>query len=303
MELYAEADPFATGTGSEVLAHLTFLNDFAPLDSGSVSMHLKVGSQSRQAEGKFLQPGIYLFEIEPDVAGQATISFDVESNRGRYTIEVSGIVVYSDMHEAEHMAMHIAYDDPGGIVFTKEQSWKVDFATRNPVLSHFGQVIRTTALVRPAQSDMYSIVARTSGVADLSGDVLYEGTEVDAGQALFMIAASDFAGENSYVRYVEAKNNYEESRVNYERKKNLADDNIVTQSELMEARRDYETSKAVFENLRDNFDQGKQVVKSPVSGYVTQRYVQNGEYVEAGQKLLDVSQNRRLVLLADVAQK
>lgn len=303
MELFAEADPLIVGHESHILAHFTYLEDFSPLDSGRVSLSLKAGSEElHQTIDAPLRPGIYAFKITPPAAGPGTIIFDVQGKHGSHRI-VTDVEVFADAHDAIHEADEHSVDDPAAIVFTKEQSWKVDFSTIAVGLEEFGQVIKTTALVRPSQNDMVSIVARTSGIVDLSGDNVFEGTAVTAGKPLFMISGDAFAGDNSYVRFIEAQNTYEEARANYERIQALAADRIVTEPELLESKRRFETAKVIYESLRKNFDSGKQVVQSPVAGYVDHIYVRNGEYVEAGRKLVDVAQNKKFLLLADVQQK
>ena len=303
-ELYAEATPFVVDQASDILAHFTHLHDFSSLDSGSVSLSLIVGSKGvRQTIDSPLRNGIYSFSITPIATGPGELIFDIKTNKGASKVIVQNIIVYADNETAFHEADELIITDPNGIIFTKEQSWKIDFSTVEAKSSEFGQVIRTGALIQASQNDKVSVVARTGGIVTLSGDNIFEGTAVTAGAELFKISGAGLAGDNSHVRYVEAKNNYEESKANYERLKTLAEDKIVPESELLEAKSAYETSKFIYENLKQNFEGGAQIVKSPINGFVSQMYVRNGEYVEAGQPLFDVAQNKKLVLMADVQQK
>ncbi len=303
-ELFAEADPFVLDQSSAILAHLTFLDNFQPLNNGSITLRLIVGSKGiRQPIDEPVRSGIYSFSMVPVASGNGKLIFDIKNAKGESKIIVEDIYVYKDAHDAIYEAEEQLLSDPNGIVFTKEQSWKVDFSTIEVAREDFGQVIKTAAMIRPSQSDKVSIVARTGGIVVFAGDNIFEGTAVRAGVELFSISGAGLAGDNSHVRFVEAKNNFEESEANYERMKVLAEDKIVPESDLLEAKRNYETSKVVYENLRDNFSGGEQIVKSPINGFVNHLYVSNGEYVEAGQALLDVAQNKKLVLMADVQQK
>jgi multidrug efflux pump subunit AcrA (membrane-fusion protein) len=56
----------------------------------------------------------------------------------------------------------------------------------------------------------------------------------------------------------------------------------------------------VYNNLRNNFSEGKQNVSAPIGGYITKVLVRNGEYVEAGQSVLIVSQNRGWFIKAEL---
>lgn len=303
-ELFAEADPFVLDQPSGILAHVTFLEDFKPLNSGSITVSLIVGSKGiRQTIEEPLRSGIYTFNLVPVASGSGQIVFDIKNEIGESKIVIDNIYVYQDTHDAIHEAEEQLIADPNGIIFTKEQSWKVDFSTVEVSKVDFGQVIKTSAMISPSQSDKVSIVARTSGIVMLPSDNIYEGTSVREGMELFSISGANLAGDNSNVRFIEVKNNFEESEANYERMRVLAEDKIVTQSDLLAAKRYYETSKAVYQSLKDNFSDGAQIVRSPINGFVNHLYVGNGQYVEAGQVLLDVAQNIKLVLMADVQQK
>ena len=46
LELYVQAEPFAVDHESEVIAHITRLDDFKPLDKGTVTARLITGSDT-----------------------------------------------------------------------------------------------------------------------------------------------------------------------------------------------------------------------------------------------------------------
>ena len=62
-------------------------------------------------------------------------------------------------------------------------------------------------------------------------------------------------------------------------------------------------AKVVFDNLNKNLDSSGQSVTTPINGFVKQLFVQNGQYVEAGQPIITISQNETLLLRAEVRQK
>ncbi|MDZ7878372.1 MAG: efflux RND transporter periplasmic adaptor subunit [Saprospiraceae bacterium] len=188
-------------------------------------------------------------------------------------------------------------------VFTKEQSWKVDFATEYPRTGPFGQVIKTTALIEPANGDELVITAKTSGMVRLTSNSLLEGQEVRSGQVLFSVSSNELAENNFGVKFTEAQSNYEKAKADYERVSELAKDKIVSEKDLLTAKNSFENAKAVYDNLNRNFNTNGQSVSSPMRGFVKQLLVKNGAYVEAGQPLLVVSQNKTLKLTAQVPQK
>jgi len=58
-----------------------------------------------------------------------------------------------------------------------------------------------------------------------------------------------------------------------------------------------------YNNLLQNFNQSGQKIHSSMNGFVKQLLVQNGQYVETGQALVSISQNKSLMVSADVQQK
>ncbi|MCK7534990.1 MAG: biotin/lipoyl-binding protein [Marinilabiliales bacterium] len=147
------------------------------------------------------------------------------------------------------------------------------------------------------------MTAKTGGVISFRGNSIVEGTNVSNGQVLLTIKGSGLAENNSAVRYAEALNNFEKAKADYERAKLLAEDKIVSDKQLLEAKTQYENTRSVYESFDQNFSAAGQIVSSPMTGFVKQLFVRNGQYVEAGQPLTVISQNKSLLLHAEVQQK
>jgi RND family efflux transporter MFP subunit len=303
-EVFAEADPLVAGERVNFLSHFTHLSDFSALEAGKVKLRLIVnGKETSQTLSHPLRKGIYSFDIEPETAGNGEIIFEIETASGTSQVVASDITVYAHEEDAHAAAEAETPEATNATVFTKEQSWKIDFASELPVREPFGEVIKTTAQVQAAQTDEMVLTSKTSGIVLLGSNTVLPGNEVSSGQNLFTISGSSFADNNSTVRFLEAQNNFEKARLDYERVQGLADEKIVSQKELLEAKNTFENAKAVFTNLNKNFSASGQNVKSPVNGFIKQLYIQNGEYVEAGQPVAVVSQNKNLLLYAEVQSK
>ena len=80
-------------------------------------------------------------------------------------------------------------------------------------------------------------------------------------------------------------------------------DNIISQKDFHERKLTYENAKTTFNNIANSYTTGGQQVKSPIKGYIKNILVSEGQYVEVGQPIASVSQNRKLILKAEVAQK
>jgi len=303
-ELFAEADPFVTGVSSNVLSHFTALPGFKPLPSGSVTIRLTVNGQTvEEAVENPVRRGIYSFDVTPAGAGKGTMEFLIRTETGESRIIVPEVTVYAGAGEAEEDVEKNAAASVNTTAFTKEQSWKIDFSTGNPSREPFGQVIKTTALVEPAQGNESVVTARSSGVISFTGKNILEGIKVSSGQPLLTIRGSGLAEDNSGVRFAEAQNNYEQAKAEYDRAVILAADKIVSGKQLLEAKTRFENARSVYENLQQNFSRSGQTVTSPITGFVRQLMVENGQYVEAGQPLMVISQNSTVMLRAEVQQR
>jgi biotin carboxyl carrier protein len=183
-EVFAEAEPFIVRQTGEILAHFSHLKNFKPLEEGSVTVSLIVGTDGiRQTLEQPTSPGIYQFSLQPTVAGAGRLVFDIKTKEGEQQIVIPNITVFTNEHDAHEAAAETAITSVNGVVFTKEQSWKIDFATEEVRREPFGQIIRTTAQIQPSQGDERIISAKASGTVVFNANVT-EGKAVTAGQTL-----------------------------------------------------------------------------------------------------------------------
>jgi membrane fusion protein, heavy metal efflux system len=182
-ELFAEAEPFIKDATSGILTHITDLADFSPLTEGTVTVSLIIGTNGiRQTLEKPTREGIYLFNLQPGVTGTGKLLFEIATPDSTYSITINGVTVFADEHDAIHTAEEAAIENPNAITFTKEQSWKIDFVTGTPRMIQFGEVIKTTARIQPAQGEEVILTAQTNGVVNFGGKTLTEGVPVSGGQ-------------------------------------------------------------------------------------------------------------------------
>jgi multidrug efflux pump subunit AcrA (membrane-fusion protein) len=267
------------GETANVLSHFSKLPGFKALESGSITIHLAVnGKEVTQTLDKPSRKGIYSFDLKAETAGKGTLKFQITTENGAFAVVVPDITVFTSHEKALEAAEKVVISRTNTTVFTKEQSWKVDFATDFPKNEPFGQIIKTTAQFQSSQGEETIVSARTNGIVLISGNAVLEGKDVLKGQILFVISGSELADNNISVRYAEAKNNLEKATADFERATELAKDKIVSARDLLN-------------------------VKSPMSGFVKQLFVKNGTYVEAGQPILIVTRNKTLMLHAEVQQK
>ena len=321
LEFFAETGTFVAGQEVSVLLHVTELQDFKPYVGEDVSVCLVPKGESagdncgncshghgteaepeiegeghtHQHEGKTEVQGIYRFCVRAEAEGEANLVFSADGQRASIPVRVFG-----SASEASEYAESLEARSSNGAVFPKEKSWSVDFATEEAVLEPFGQVIRATSRVQPSQEEVFTVSALTDGVVSIGAKALVEGREVRKGETLCIVKGSGTADENLATKYARAEADYNFARNEYERKKALASDRIVSESELRQAEAAFEIAKAVFENLKGNFDASGQSAKSPIEGFVTSVTVSNGQFVRAGDPIATVSRSRSLLVVAEI---
>lgn len=210
-------------------------------------------------------------------------------------------------HEHHHDADEHHHDHEetvsNTVAFSHGQMEKVDFEVMKVVKQPICHIIKTTARVLPSQDNMKIITAATDGIVEFAKDKLVEGLDLAEGIVVFTINNSEMAQGNLSVLQEEVTADYNRTKANYERKKSLFADKLVTENDLQEAEAEYLKAKKAYDNMQENFADGKQVIKSPISGYVKDIFVANGSYVVAGQELMTICRAGRLYLRADLQSK
>lgn len=304
LELFAECTPFLLAESSEIIFHITSLNTFKPVHCDSVAVQLVVEKDLlTQTVVQPMATGLYKFNIQPTVEGTGKLGFVVALNGRKKCITMGDVTVFSDELDACQKAEKRAVKCATCVPFPKQQSWQSDFAIEQVRRELFGQIIKTVALIEPAQGDEIVVTAKTNGVVTFASNSVFEGKTVVVGQVICSVSGKDFADNNLSVRITEAKNNYEMTKLNYERAQSLVADKVVSEKELLVTKNAYENAKIVYNQLVENFDADGQRLKAPIDGFIKQIFVKNGGYVEAGQPIMIVAKDNYLMLRAEVRQK
>lgn len=179
----------------------------------------------------------------------------------------------------------------------KAQAAGVESSIVEPGVFH--QVIKTSGQVLAAQGDESVAVATVAGVVSFKGKVV-EGMSVSKGMPLVVLSSKNMADGDPVQK---ARIAYEVSKKEYERMKALVGNKIVSEKEFAQAEQIYENARISYEAVAKNHTTSGQAVTSPISGYVKNLLVKEGDYVSVGQPLVSITQNRKLFLRADVSEK
>ncbi len=300
-ELFVEFKPLVVGKETRFAAHFTMLGEnFLPVTQGSVTLQLTgPAGQQQIVSDTPSNPGIFRLAMTPQKAGLYKLVFGIKTPQYTDTITIDSVTVYAD----EQTAIAAQQPEPANsneITYLKEQAWKIEFASQPVRRQPFSDVIRTSGQVLSAPGDERVIVAGSAGIVLFSGAGIAEGSEVRAGETVFTITGGALTGSNIDARFREAKTNFDKAEAEYNRGKELAKTNIISQKELLNLQTQYENAKTNFNLVAKDYSAGGQRISAPAGGFIKNILVTQGQYVAEGQPIATISQNRRLVLRVDV---
>ncbi len=302
-ELFAEAEPLVVDQTSEVLAHFTHLANFKPFDGEITSINLTQDDHATVAKAiKKVKPGIFRFQLTPKHAGKHEVEFIMKDQAVDYSFRLD-LIVSSTKPEAEEIAESSQVSISDAQFFSKEQSWKIDFATDYPKLSQQGPQIKATAKLSPLPSKVATIHAGISGIISDPDNKLFPGRKVEKGEALAWLKGNLLADESIQLRMAQARKQWEKAEQDFLRVKSLREEKIVSEREFLDAQLAYHLAENEWLNLERSFQPDGQVLLATESGRLHRVYVESGEYAEAGQALFAIDPGSHLLLEAQIAPR
>lgn len=204
--------------------------------------------------------------------------------------EVGAAHVEGDEKESEHA------DE---IAFSKKQAELAKLTTETVSPGTFYNAIKTSGQIQAPQGNEVVIAATSNGIVSFTNSSITEGTAVNAGQSIVTISAKKLLEGDPAAK---SKIAYETALKEYQRAEGLVKDQIISAKEFEQVKLRYETAKTIYDAQASNITETGVRVTSPISGYIKNRFVAQGEYVSVGQQIATVSQNRRLQLRAEVSE-
>ncbi|MCR8910785.1 efflux RND transporter periplasmic adaptor subunit [Barnesiella sp. ET7] len=204
-----------------------------------------------------------------------------------------------DHEHSEHEGHdHEAEGHGDEIILKKAEAEAIGLTTKTIKPEKFHSVIPCSGTLSAAQGDEMTVVAPVSGVVSLAGRHITDGSQVSKGSVLLRLSAQKLAAGDPAQR---AHIDYETARKAYDRASELVKDQIISRQEYERIAKDYETARLAYEAIGGNGTGS--AVQAPMSGYLKNILVNDGDFVEMGQPLMTLSQNRRLRLRAEVPQR
>lgn len=328
-EFFMQHEGLEVGKKACITLYATALSNFKPMQVHEATVLLRAGGKSHTATATAHNEGMFHFELTPEAAGDGMLYITVGNETAHFDVcvaEHGAEHAHAHNHEHSHEGhshshSHEGHDHsahshghshaphpghgmetegkPGDVTLTKEQSWKIDFATEVATESDFGGSVKVVAKVEALPEDFTTVVATTSGKVKFAGNVV-AGTKVSVNEPLFYLDGSDVTDNDVAVKFAEAESNYELAKADYERKKNLFIDKIVSEREYQAAEALYLQSQARFESMKRSFGAGKVTLRPSMDGYISAVHVSNGDYVEPGTVLATIQRSGAVNVVAEV---
>lgn len=301
-ELFVEFPPLIIGEESRFAAHFSEMVNFKALDAGEVTVRLRKGTQNVEENSVSApsSPGIFRPAITPKKQGVYDLDFFLKTASFSDTITISDLTVYPNEEAA--IAANPPQAEGDEVSFLKEQAWKIDFALEQVKRQAIREVIHTSGEIQPVKGEEKIIAAKSSGIVFFRSKNLQEGREVRAGESLFSVSSKGLLQSNMEEKYQVAKARFDKTKADFERAENLLADQIIGQKEYELRQMDYSIAEAEFQTLTGNYNAGGQSVTATMSGIVKNVLVSDGQFVEEGTPLIEITNSRRLLLQAEVSQ-
>ena len=301
-ELFVEFNALIAGKKNQFAAHFSEMKHFKAIKEGRVTVSLvrnKTGIR-HQVDGPS-SPGIFKPSLTPKEAGVYTLIFEITTPDLKDQIRIKNVEVFANVEEAKKKTKR-KHENSNEISFLKEQAWKMEFANAPVVRGTVYDIIKTGGQILPSQGDVKTITASSSGIIMYTSNASIIGSNVIKGQSLFTITGGHLTKNNVETEYLKAKSIYKSAKTTFDRKSQLHKNKAISKSEYEKALLSFQLAERNYLSLASNFSGKGKVVKSSLSGYIKTLYKQEGEYIEAGEPLAVITQNKRLTILADVDQ-
>lgn len=163
-------------------------------------------------------------------------------------------------------------------------------STFAPVIAVSGQIVSSAA-------DFRTVVAPSAG------EVLPEANITPSPRGSRYASGADRLQESADGdTYARVKAQYDYAAAQWERAERLIGDRIITRSEYLQAKLDYENARQAYQALSGS-ENGGIVVRAPFAGYVRSLEVVPGAFADKGAALFTLVRSSRGRLQADVPQK
>ena len=310
-ELFVEFPPLVANQPATFVAHFTWLANFKPVVKGRLTVVLAGGTAP---EERFVidapsVPGIYKPVVTPKTACKRDLTLMVESEQGVLTHQLGPVDVFADARAAQ--AAHGGENQRDeGIAFTKEQQWKIDFATAEAVRGVVRESVAATGTIKAQPDGEALLAAPMAGLVRPAGSFPHVGQAVKKGQVLAYFVPR-LGGEIDHASLetaaARARIGLDQAQRGRERMEILFKEEAVAEKRLLEARANEGIAAAEHDAARQRLGQlgdggGGIALHAPIDGVVADVSVAPGAFVAEGAPLIHIANTGKLWLEARVPE-
>jgi membrane fusion protein, heavy metal efflux system len=314
LELFAEHPAAVVGTEVDLLAHLTVLEDFRPLDSAEVRLELD-GAAPVRAEAKVpVRPGIFRLTFVPAYAGtyrgRLVVSGSVSDSLDDLVFEVFENVEAARASGQEH-------EDGRYIELLKEQQWGVPFSTAFARRGTLTASIEVAGSVTTPPGGSAEVGAPITGrLIPPARGIARPGEAIRKGQVLATLAPAPSSPEEAArasLSVSEAEARVAKARAAAERDERLIRDQAISQREVEDARREVGVAEEalraargaqqLFTGATGGSGTGSWTLVAPIDGTLVDVRATPGATVAPGTVLFRVVDMRELWIRARVPEQ
>ena len=278
------------------------MKNFRAIPEGTVEVHMRKGASDVEKSSvvSASSSGIFHPILSPKTVGTYYLDFFLSAPGFNDTVRLSDIAVYPSEEAA--FTAHPPGMEGDEVSFLKEQAWKIDFAIEQVKRQPVSEVIHTSGEILPVKGEEKIIAAPSSGIVSIINKKLQEGREIRSGEILFTINSKGLIESNILRKYQVAKARNEKAKADFERAGKLLKEQIIGQKEYERRKMEYSIAAAEFQSLSETHGTGGQSIPASMSGIIKNVMVTDGQFVEEGTPLVEITSNRRLFLKAEVSQ-
>ena len=310
-ELFVEFPALVVGQPATFVAHFTWLANFKPVVKGRLTVVLAGGAapEERISIDTPSVPGIYKPVVTPKTAGKRELTLIVESDQGILTHGLGPVDVFADARAA--LAGHDEHGhEDEGISFTKEQQWKIDFATTEAVKGVVRESVAATGTIKAQPDGEALLAAPMAGLVRPAGGFPRVGQTVKKGQVLAYFVPR-LGGETDHASLEAAASRtrigLDQAQRERERMESLFKDEAIPEKRLLEAKASEGIAVAEHDAAQQRLAQlgdgsGGIALRAPIDGVVADVPVVPGAFVAEGAPLIHIANTGKLWLEARVSE-
>lgn len=311
-ELFVEYPVLIKGHESAFAAHMTWLKDFSAVNEGRLVVALTGDEfpEERIEVAISKTPGIFRPMLTPRYSGLRNLTVTLMAAGQVSVHDLGKVVVFNDPDSAAR-ALPAETEASGLISFTKEQQWKIPFATAPAVTQLIRESVAVSALIRPRASGEALLTAPGAGVLRTGPNGFPQvGMAVKAGQVLAYLTPR-LGGETDSAQLSldvqRARIALEHANHDLKRLESLLVDEAIPAKRVYDARMEARLAQAELTAAQQRANSyqsgaGGIALKSPIAGTVVAVNGAVGAAATEGQTVIHVASLDKLWLEARIAE-